>query len=338
MGKYTNIAVIYGSDTSEWEISCLSGRFVASQIDGRACDVYEIFARFGKWSLVASRTGGGERTEIPDDCRPDVDKNDFSVTTGGRRIKFDYAYIVQHGSPGETGQLQGYFEMLGIPFNTCSSFVSAIAFDKYTCKHYFDGEDYVKCAADALLREGADIEKVSAELACRLSMPLFVKPSSGGSSFGITKVKTEEQLPDAIRKAFAEGGMVIVEQALTGREFTCAVYSDANGPRVLPVCEIIPENEFFDYDAKYNGQSREVCPAAIPEAMTENIVSVSERIYSRLGCRGLVRFDYIYAEDGLYFLEANTVPGMTAMSLVPRMLSVAGIPVSEFLATVMENS
>lgn len=338
MGKYKSIAVIYGSDTLEWEISCRSGQYVASGIDKEAYDVYEVFARFGKWSLVSSCVSGGERVEFPEDARPEIDKNDFSVAVDGGKIKFDYAFIVQHGAPGETGQLQGYLEMLRVPYSTCSAFVSAVAFDKYACKRFIEGGNHVGLAGDALVVRGMDVERTSEDLVKKLGLPLFVKPSAGGSSFGITKVKTASQMPDALRLALKEGETAIVEQALTGREFTCAVYFDGSGPCALPVGEIISENEYFDYDAKYNGLSREECPADAPVEMTEHIQSVSERIYTRLGCRGLVRFDYIYAEDGLYFLETNTIPGMTAVSLVPKMLAAAGISPKDFFTVIIENS
>ena len=331
------IAVIYGSDSSEWEISCRSGEFVSSRIDEYKYDVYEIFARFGKWQLVAMRPSNSMRVPFPEGSRPEVDKTDFSVTVLGEKIKFDYAYIMQHGAPGESGQLQGYLEMLHIPFSTCSAFVTAVAFDKYSCKSYLRGSGIVKLADDAFIRKGDDVEACSERVAAKLGFPVFVKPTDGGSSFGISKVSRKEDLPSAIRYAFSEGETVIIEKGIVGRELTCAVYKDAKGPKSLPVIEIITQNEYFDYDAKYNGRSSEVCPAEIPDALRDELQKTSVEIYSLLGCSGVVRFDYISAEDGLYFLEANIIPGMTNASLVPKMVRAAGLDFTTFLSTIIEN-
>ena len=332
------IAVIYGSDSSEWEISCRSGEFVSSRIDEYKYDVYEIFARFGKWQLVAMRPSNSMRVPFPEGARPEVDKTDFSVTVLGEKIKFDYCYIMQHGAPGETGLLQGYLEMLGIPFSTCSAFVTAVAFDKYSCKSYLRGSGIVKLADDAFIRKGDDVEAFSEKVARDLGFPVFVKPTGGGSSFGITKVSRKEDLPSAIRYAFSEGETIIVEKGIVGRELTCAVYKDAKGPNALPIIEIVTENEYFDYEAKYNGRSSEICPAVIPDALRDDIQKTSIEIYRTLGCSGVVRFDYISAADGLYFLEANIIPGMTNASLVPKMVRAAGLDFTSFLSTIIECS
>ena len=331
------IAVIYGSDSSEWEISCRSGEFVSSRIDEYKYDVYEIFARFGKWQLVAMRPSNSMRVPFPEGSRPEVDKTDFSVTVLGEKVKFDYAYIMQHGAPGESGQLQGYLEMLRIPFSTCSAFVTAVAFDKYSCKSYLRGSGIVKLADDVFIRKGDDVEACAERVAEKLGFPVFVKPTDGGSSFGISKVSRKEDLPSAIRYAFSEGETVIIEKGIVGRELTCGVYKDAKGPKALPVIEIITQNEYFDYDAKYNGRSSEVCPAEIPEDLRDRLQKTSVEIYSLLGCSGVVRFDYISAEDGLYFLEANIIPGMTNASLVPKMVRAAGLDFTAFLSTIIEN-
>ena len=199
MGKFSKIAVFYGSDSSEWEVSCRSGEFVASRIDGTEYDVYEIFARFGKWQLVAMKKHDAMRIPFPEGSRPEVDKTDFSVKVYGEKVKFDYAYIVQHGTPGENGLLQGYLEMLGIPFSSCSAFVSAVAFDKFACKSYIRETDFVKCAPDVFVRNGMDLDKVSEKIAATLKFRVFVKPTDGGSSFGITKVSRPEDVKEAIR-------------------------------------------------------------------------------------------------------------------------------------------
>lgn len=338
MGKFSKIAVFYGSDSSEWEVSCRSGEFVASRIDGTEYDVYEIFARFGKWQLVAMKKHDAMRIPFPEGSRPEVDKTDFSVKVYGEKVKFDYAYIVQHGTPGENGLLQGYLEMLGIPFSSCSAFVSAVAFDKFACKSYIRETDFVKCAPDVFVRNGMDLDKVSEKIAATLKFPVFVKPTDGGSSFGITKVSKPEDVKEAISFAFSEGSTVIVEQGIQGRELTCAAYADKDGIKALPIIEIVTNNDYFDYDAKYNGNSQEICPAPVDEAISTHVQEVTKKIYAYLGCRGVVRVDYILAEDSLYFLEVNTIPGMTSASLVPKMVRTAGIDITDFLTGIIESS
>lgn len=332
-----NIAVIYGSDSSEWEVSVRSGEFTASQIDGTRYNVYEVFARYGRWTLRAYRKAGEARVTVTEGSVP-VDKNDFSVNVAGEKIKFDYAYIMQHGTPGENGLMQGYLEMLGIPHSGCNAFVSAITFDKFSCKSYLKDVDFVKCADDIFLRKGEPVEGLAQKAVEKLGLPMFVKPTDGGSSFGVTKVKTVEDFDKAVEYAFSEGNMLIAEAAVTGRELTCAVYYDGKDYVALPVIEIITDNEFFDYEAKYNGHSKEVCPAQIPESLKEEIQETSKKIYAHLGCSGLVRVDYIASEEGLYFLEVNTIPGMTAASLVPQMVRAAGLSMTDFLSSIIENS
>ena len=335
--KYNKIAVIYGSDSSEWEVSCRSGEFTASRIDGAKFDVYEIFARFGRWTLAAYRKKNSMRVVIPEGERPVIDKNDFSVTVAGEKVKFDYAYIMQHGTPGENGLMQGYLEMLGVPHSGCNAFVAAMTFDKFSCKSYLKDVDFVKCAEDMFIRKGESLEGLAEKAVQKLGLPMFVKPTDGGSSFGVTKVKIVEDFDKAVEYAFSEGNMLIAESAVVGRELTCAVYYNGKEYVALPVIEIITENEFFDYEAKYNGHSREVCPAEIPDSLRDEIQEVSKKVYAHLGCSGLVRVDYISSEDGLYFLEVNTIPGMTAASLVPQMVRAAGLDMTDFLTTVIEN-
>ena len=308
MGKYNKVAVIYGSDSSEWEVSCRSGEFTSSRIDGTKYDVFEIFARFGKWTLVSYRMKNSMRVIFPEDERPQIDKTDFSVVIDGKKINFDYAYIMQHGTPGENGLMQGYLEMLGIPFSSCSAFVSAMTFDKFSCKNYLRNVDFVKCADDVFIRRGDDVAGMADKVIGKLGLPLFVKPTDGGSSFGVVKVKKAEDFESAVEQAFAEGKTVLAERFIPGRELTDAVYFNGKELVALPVIEIVTKNEFFDYDAKYNGFSEEICPAPISEDLTRTIQNASVKIYERLGCSGVVRVDYILSEDGLYFLEVNTIP------------------------------
>lgn len=338
MAKYNSIAVVYGSDSSEWEVACRSGEFTAASIDQNEYDVYEIFARFGKWQLVACRKKNSMRVTFPEGARPEIDKTDFSVKVLGEKVKFEYVYIMQHGAPGENGLLQGYFEMLGIPFSSCGAYASTIAFDKYACKCYLREQGLVKMAPDSFIREGMDVEAFSKAVSEKLCYPVFVKPTQGGSSFGVTRVTSEEELASAIRFAFSESPTVIVEQGVKGRELTCAAYFDGNKVCTLPLIEIVTENEYFDYDAKYNGHSSEICPAPVDDALRCQIQETTAALYTSLGCKGLVRIDYISCEDGLYFLEVNTIPGMTSASLVPRMVRTAGMDMTSFLTTIIENS
>lgn len=336
--KYHDIAVIYGSDSSEWEVSCRSGEFVSSRIDGMLYNVYEIFARFGRWQLVAYRMKNSMRVILPEPERPCIDKTDFSVTVAGRTVRFDFAYLMQHGTPGENGLMQGYLEMLSVPFSSCSAFVSAITFDKFSCKSYLKDVDFVKCADDVFMRRGDDVQEFCGRAAEKLGFPMFVKPTDGGSSFGVTKVKKAGELEEAVRLAFSEGNTILAERFIPGRELTCAVYSNGRENVALPVIEIVTDHEFFDYDAKYNGFSSEICPAEISRELTMQIQDTSKKIYERLGCSGVVRVDYILAEDGLYFLEVNTIPGMTSASLVPKMVRTAGMDMTAFLTEIIENS
>ena len=338
MSKYSSIAVFYGSDSSEWEVACRSGEYTASRIDEHVYDVYEILARFGRWQLVAYRKKNAMRVIFPEGSRPEVDKNDCSVNVLGEKVRFDFVYIMQHGRPGENGLLQGYFEMLGIPFSSCSAFVSAVAFDKYACKNYLRDVDFVKCAPDAYVRKGADLDAFVAEAVRKLRFPVFVKPTEGGSSFGITRVVKPEDLVTAIQFAFSEGPSVLVEQGVPGRELTCAAYFDGKDVRALPLIEIVSENDYFDYDAKYNGHSQEICPAPVSDDVRILVQETTAKIYKRMGCSGIVRVDFILSDEGLYFLEINTIPGMTSASLVPRMIRTAGMDMTSFLSTIIENS
>jgi len=332
-----NIAIIYGSDSSEWEIAVRSGEFTASQIDPSRYNVYEIFARFGSWTLVAYREEGAERVVVPSSQRSEVDKTQFTFVVPGAEaaLRPDFVYIMQHGTPGENGLLQGYFQMIGIPYSGCNAFVSSVIFDKYSCKNYLRDLPYIKCARDIFLRKGQQADPQA--WASYLGLPMFIKPTDGGSSFGVTKVKKVEDILPAVEAAFAQGDMLIAESGLSGREITCAVYTADAEVKSLPIIEIVPHTEWFDYEAKYNGLSDEICPATISKQQWDQTGDVSRRLYKHLGCEGLVRFDYILCEDGLYFLEANTIPGMTSASLVPKMVRTAGMQMKDFLTYIIEG-
>ena len=324
------IALVYGGDSSEVEISVQSGKNVSSYISRERYDVYEVFLRGASWKVQLYGKDGGEAIS-----QVEVDKTDFSFTYNGVKVKFDFAYIMIHGTPGENGLLQGYFEMLGVPFSTCSSFVSAITFDKHSCKRFLDFAG-VKMAKDVFLREGH--EYCVNSIVKELGLPLFVKPTNGGSSFGITKVKREEELDQAIKSAFKECNSIIIEECITGREMTNGIYRKNGEVVTLPVTEIVTNREFFDYEAKYLGMSNEVCPAPISDELTKDIQELTAKIYKYMGCDGLVRIDYIVKGYDIYFLEINTIPGMTAMSLVPAQVRAAGIDMGDFFTALIEEA
>lgn len=334
-GMKKKLAIVYGSDSSEWEVAVRSGEFTASCFDAERYDVYEIFARFGDWHLVALRKDGG-RTVFPENVRPQIDKTDFSLVLDGVRVKFDLVYIMQHGTPGENGLLQGYFEMIGMPYSGCDSFTSAVVFDKFSCKSYLRDLPWVKLPKDVFLRRGQSFD--AASWVEKLGLPMFVKSTIGGSSFGVTKVKEISQLEKAVDDALKEGNAIIAEQAISGRELTCAVYRKPDGRAVaLPIIEIVPHTEWFDYEAKYNGLSDEICPAPVSDEEKKLIEDTSVRIYDHLNCAGVVRVDYIMSADGLYFLEVNAIPGMTSASLVPKMVCQSGMSMKDFLNEVIDG-
>lgn len=323
------VAVVYGGNSSEYEVSRRSGEFVAANIDRNVYEVFEVWFRGTSWKVVRC-----DRPGLPEGG-VEVDKGDFSVTIAGDRILFDYAFIMIHGTPGENGLFQAYLEMMGIPSSGCSSFVSAVTFDKYSAKTYLAEAGICRMAEHIFLRRGDSCS--AAEAVQKLGLPLFVKPTDNGSSFGVTKVKSVEEFDEAVRYAFSEGQMVLVEKALHGREIDDAVYFDGEKVTALPPVEIIPQKEFFDYEAKYEGLSQEIAPAPVSAEATEKIMRTSERIYRHFGCRGMVRVDYFLADDGeLYFLEMNTIPGMTQASLVPKEVRAAGMDVRDFIARIME--
>lgn len=318
-----SVAVIYGGNSSEHQVSIQSGKNVAANLDRERYDVYEILIKGKSWSLIARN---GEEMEPAE-----IDKTDFSAAG----VHFDVAFIMIHGTPGENGLLQGYFEMLEIPFTTCNAFVSNIAFDKYSCKRFLDFAG-VKFAKDCYIRKGRPYSPRS--IVAQLGLPLFIKPTNGGSSFGVTKVKSMEEIEPAVERAFLENDAVMAEEAIVGREVTNGIYTDCGKIINLPVTEIVTEREFFDFEAKYQGLSKEICPAPLPPHITEQIQQMTTHIYTFMGCSGLVRMDYIIKGEEIFFLEMNMVPGMTPMSLIPAQVRAAGIEIKEFFTALVESA
>lgn len=324
------LAVVYGGFSSEVEISVKSGKSVARWLRNAGRTVHEVLIlREGWWAVIP----GGEEGER----RYPIDRNDFSFTGhDGKKVTFDKVFVIIHGDPGENGRLQAYFEMQGVTCVGCPSQCATIAFDKYACKSYLR-DSGIYMSRDIMLRKGDAYDPH--EAASRVGLPAFVKPCGGGSSFGVTKVRTPEEIDAALEAAFAESDTVIVEKGIVGREIDCAVYSSPDGPKALPLIEIVPRNEFFDYEAKYLGASSEICPAPIPEADRIRIQDAAVRIFGRLGCRGLVRMDFILGVDGHpYFLEVNPNPGMTDASLVPQMVREAGMSMEDFLTGIIDRT
>ena len=318
-----SVAVIYGGNSSEHQVSIQSGKNVAANLDRERYDVYEILIKGKSWSLIARN---GEEMEPAE-----IDKTDFSAAG----VHFDVAFIMIHGTPGENGLLQGYFEMLEIPFTTCNAFVSNIAFDKYSCKRFLDFAG-VKFAKDCYIRKGRPYSPRS--IVAQLGLPLFIKPTNGGSSFGVTKVKSMEEIEPAVERAFLENDAVMAEEAIVGREVTNGIFTDRGKIVNLPVTEIVTEREFFDFEAKYQGLSKEICPAPLAPHITEQIQQMTTHIYTFMGCSGLVRMDYIIKGEEIFFLEMNMVPGMTPMSLIPAQVRAAGIEIKEFFTALIESA
>lgn len=321
-----NIAVIYGGDSSEFEISVKSGKQVSANIDRNRYNVYEVLLRGRHWVVEQA---GHEGIEI--------NKSDFSFTQyDGQKITFDCAFIVIHGTPGEDGLLQSYFEMMKIPYTTCNAFVSTLTFNKYATKCFLRDAG-VKLAKEAYFRKGEKIDYDDLER--RLGMPMFVKPNASGSSYGVTKVKYPKDFQQAFDDAFAESDAVIVEECITGRELQQGVFKTAGRTIDLPITEILSHNEFFDYEAKYNGASDEITPADTTPELARRISEQSSLIYDYLGCRGIVRIDYIVKENGdIYFLEINTVPGMSEASIVPQQLRAVGVSLKEAYTLLIEDT
>lgn len=312
-----NIALVMGGFSGEHDISIASGNQVYDQLDHNKYNVYKIVVEREGWYWL-----DGE------EHRP-VDRGNFTVSDNNQTIRFDLAFIIVHGNPGENGVLQGYFDMLGVKYTTCGFYTSALTFQKGYCNPVVKSFNIVKVAESVLLYSMDDMPKTK-----NLKLPVFVKPAAGGSSVATTKVKTQEQLLPAIREAFTEDKAVLVEECIVGREFDCGVFRKADGEKlVFPITEIIPkgDHEFFDYEAKYQGFSNEVTPAEVDESISKHIQEVSYRLYDLLGCQGIVRFDYIYNTDEqeLYFLEVNTIPGQSAESIVPKQAKAMGISPAE---------
>ncbi|WP_072546704.1 D-alanine--D-alanine ligase [Mediterranea massiliensis] len=318
------IAIVAGGDTSEYEVSLRSAQGIYSFIDKEKYTLYIVGMHGLDWHV-----------RLDDGRTLPVDRNDFSFQLDGQKVKFDFAYITIHGTPGEDGRLQGYFDMLRIPYSCCGVLAAALTYDKFACNQYLHAYG-VRIAESLLLRQGQTI--TDDKVVEKIGLPCFIKPSLGGSSFGVTKVKTREQIQPAIAKAFDEAQEVVVEAFMDGIELTCGCYKTRDKSVVFPITEVVSHNEYFDYKAKYNGESDEITPARIPDELADRVKKLTSAIYDILGAQGIIRVDYIVTEGSkINLLEVNTTPGMTATSFIPQQVRAAGLDIKDVMTDIIEN-
>lgn len=325
--KPINVALLAGGFTGEYEVSINSARNIAANLDADKYTVYTILINRDAWFY---ETGG---QTVP------VDKNDFSITVDGEKITFDFAFITVHGTPGEDGKLQGYLDLLGIPYNTCDATTSAITMNKAYTKTIVHGIHGLNTAKSIQLHQ-KDVHD-TATIASSLKFPLFIKPNNGGSSVGMSKVYNVAGLQEAIDKAFHEDPQILIEEFIKGREFSIGIARLDGHIKVLPATEILTTKDFFDYEAKYTtGITNEVTPADLPEQKVHEIADIVTQVYLRLNCRGMVRVDFILLENTqeFYFIEINTTPGQSANSLIPQQVRAMGMDVKDFYGKIIEGT
>jgi len=319
------VAIVAGGYSSEFDVSINSSRGLRTFIDPERYDSIVVIITKDQWFIPLD-----EQEIIP------IDKNDFSFTYSGRKIHFDFVYITIHGMPGENGLLQGYFDMLKIPYSSCGVLTSALTFNKYFCNQFLKNFG-VKTAEFIYLHKGEQWDP--ATIQSKLGLPVFVKPNDSGSSFGVTKVCLASQLEKAITTAFEEGTGVLVERFMPGMEVTCGCYKIKDKTTVLPVTEVVSKSEFFDFNAKYSvGGAEEITPARISNQLTDEVQSLTSNIYDWIGAKGIIRVDYIISPEGeVRMLEINTTPGMTLTSFIPQQIKAAGLNIQDVFTEIIEN-
>ena len=318
--KKLNIAVITGGDNAEREISVKSADTIMAHLDKEKYNSFLLNYHFGKFEDAV--------TSLP------VDLNKFKMELFDRVVRFDLVILFLHGTPAEDGKIQAYLELMDVPYMGCDHFTSALTFDKQACKMYLHGVDVPMAKSVLLHKANPDLKAIKA----LEGQSLFVKPNKNGSSHGVTKIEAGGNYLEAIQKAFEFDDEVIVEAFLKGREFSNGVYHGSKGLHVMPVTEIIPHKDFFDYEAKYKNESDEVTPADLSEALTLKCQAQSEKLYKALQCKGMVRFDYILVEDEFYFLEVNTIPGFSEQSLFPQQIRAKGFTISQVLDEIIDHT
>ena len=317
-----NIAVISGGDSSEFIVSQKSGANVFKAVDSSKFTPWLVEMQNDRWEVFAE----GQKLA-------DINKSDFSFKLKGQKITFDFAYITIHGTPGEDGILQAYFELIGLPYSTCDVHSSSLTFNKWFCNNYLRSFG-VKMAGSVKLTKGNKID--SAAIIERLGLPVFVKPNAGGSSFGVSKVKSIDQVKEAIQKSWMESDEALIESFIEGTEFTCGAVKLRGKITVFPVTEVLPKNEFFDYEAKYTpGAADEITPARLPKHLFEKCQELTANIYDLCECSGIVRVDFILKGEDFYFLEVNTTPGMTATSFIPQQINAMGSTLQDFITQII---
>ncbi len=322
------IAIVAGGDSSEYVVSLRSAQGIWSFVDHNKYETSIIVIRGTEWKMVQY---DGQQYDW--DRTWPVDREDFSVVKDGVKLTFDFAYIIIHGTPGENGILQGYFDMIRMPYSCCGVLAASLTCSKYTCNRYLSTFG-IPVAKSILLRAGEEVG--TEQCVSELGLPVFVKPNAGGSSYATTKVKTPEELQPAIAAAKREAtGEVIIESFMQGTEVTCGCYTSRNGLSALPITEVVSKKEFFDVDAKYNGAVEEITPARISDEMTQKIQALTRRIYGYVGAKGIIRVDYIIIGDTPHLLEVNTTPGMTATSFIPQEVRAAGLDISDVMDDVI---
>ena len=324
------IAIVCGGDSSEHDVSMRSAQGLYSFFDKERYDVYIVDVMDTDWHV---NFDNGDIAKI--------DRNDFSFMKDGKAVMFDYAYITIHGTPGENGLMQGYFDLIKLPYSTSNVLVEALTFDKFVLNNYLRGFG-VNVAPSMLVRRGEEDQIDEEKLMKEIGMPCFVKPAADGSSFGVSKVKNLDQLAPALRMAFMESDEVMIEGFMDGTEISIGVYKTREKSVVFPATEVVTNNEFFDYDAKYNGQVQEITPARLNPDTAKRVAEETSRIYDILRANGIIRIDYIIQKesdgsDKIMMLEINTTPGMTATSFIPQQVRAAGLDIKDVLTDIVEN-
>lgn len=317
-----HIAIIMGGYSSEYEISLKSGNVVYQFLDKSRYVGYRIHIFQEKWVYV-----NDQNQEFP------IDKNDFSVMVNGQKITFDAVFNAIHGTPGEDGLMQAYFDLIGLPQTSCDYYQAALTFNKRDLLSVLQPYG-IKCAESFYLNKGDVVD--TAAIVQKVGLPCFVKPNKSGSSFGISKVKTEAELPAAIETAYREDSEIIIESFLDGIEVSVGVINYRGKTTVLPMTEIVSENEFFDYEAKYLGKSQEITPARISDELTQKVAQAAKKAYEVLKMKGFSRSEFILVAGEPYMLEMNTVPGLTTESLIPQQARAAGISLEDLFTNAIE--
>lgn len=319
------IAIVAGGDSSENPVSLRSAATILEYMDKDKYEPYILEVEGKNWQV-----------HVREGVTAPVDRNDFSFTSDGRKTVFDYAYIIIHGTPGENGLFEGYLRLMRIPFSTCDVLASALTFNKFVLNKTMKSCK-VNVANSRRLRKGDPVDPD--KIIRKVGLPCFIKPTDGGSSFGTTKVKTREQIIPAVEEAFKENNEIMIESFMQGLEVTNGYYRTRKREVKLPVTEVVPKTDFFDYDAKYNGKVEEITPARIPDELRDRIQNLTAKIYDLLGCHGIIRNDYIITDgDKINLLEVNTTPGMTATSFIPQQIRAAGMNLTDVLTEIIEDS